>query len=521
MGLMRNREAIERPLALVIAADPIEGERLCARLQQLGFSATWGDVEASRTEELELLLSNARIVLVDGRAASDRVRSWIERVRSQMTPVPILLHGLSERECAWHYLEADDVLPIEDEAEWACRVRVWAMASARWERLLEAKVAERTDLLERALSGQGLLLDEVRAARARWEATFNAITDGLMLTTPRGIIEQTNEAFARLFGVEREQWLGRSCSNVWERLGRRGPCPHERVLATGAPCEEEVHEAETGRTFRVRIMPVKSARGEIQGLVHSFRDVTVERHLQWQARHAERMVLAGQIVSGIAHEAATPLSVIANLAEALLWDVPPDSSMASDLRSIAAQARRIAEMLRRLLDFVRQAPPAFRALDVNALVEETLALLRHSFRAARIEVITHLDPDLPPLWADEGQIQQVLLNLFTNAIHAMPEGGRLIVRTELLAGTPTPIHLTVEDTGTGIPPEYLPRIFDFFFTTRADRGGTGLGLAIARQIVEAYEGTIEVESTPGKGTRFRLRFPLRAESARVSAGESG
>ncbi len=517
MSFMKDREAIERASVLVIAADPVEGERLCARVQRLGFSTIRGDIAAS--EESELPLSSVRLILVDGRASPDRVRSWIERVRSQVTLAPVLLHGLSE--CERFRFEADDVLPVEEEAEWVCRVKVWAAASARWERLLEAKIAERTELLERALSGQGLLLDEVRAARARWEATFNAITDGLVLTTPEGIIEQVNEAFARLFDLERGHWLGQSCHRVWERFGRRGPCGHERVLATGASQEEEVQEATTGRAFRVLIMPVKSVRGEILGLVHSFRDVTVERHLQWQARQAERMVLAGQIVSGIAHEAATPLSVIANLAETLLLDVPPDSPMAADLRSIAAQARRIAEMLRRLLDFVRQAPPAFRPLDVNALIEETLALLRHSFRAARIEVVTHLDPELPPVWADEGQLQQVLLNLFTNAIQAMPEGGRLSVRTELRAGTPKPIHLTVEDTGMGIPPEYLSRIFDFFFTTRADRGGTGLGLAIARQIVEAHEGTIEVESAPGRGTRFRLRFPLRAESAGLGVGESG
>jgi len=516
---MKDHEAIERASALVIAADPVEGERLCARLQRLGFSAIRWGIAADQTEESEPPLSNVRLVLVDGRASPDRVRSWIERVRSRVTLAPILLHGLSEREQI--RFEADDILPVEDEAEWACRVRVWAAAGARWERLLEAKVAERTDLLERALSGQELLLDEVRAARARLEATFNAITDGLVLTTPEGIIEHVNEAFARLFGLEREHWFGQSCHRVWERFGQRGACAHERVLGTGAPHEEEVREATTGRTFRVRIMPVKSVREEILGLVHSFRDITVERHLEWQARQAERMVLAGQIVSGIAHEAATPLSVIANLAEALLLDVPPESPMAADLRSIAAQARRITEMLRRLLDFVRQAPPKFRPLDVNALIEGTLALLRHSFRAARIEVIAHLDPALPPLWADEGQLQQVLLNLFTNAIHAMPEGGRMTVRTEMLAGTPKPIHLTVEDTGTGIPPEYLPRIFDFFFTTRADRGGTGLGLAIARQIVEAHEGTIEVESAPGKGTRFHLRFPLRAESVDLGASESG
>jgi PAS domain S-box-containing protein len=519
---MKDRGTIEEPSALVLAADPAEGERLCARLHRLGFSAAWWDLQASGAEEAELPASTVRLVLVDGRASPDRVRSWIERLRSHEPTalVPILLHGLPEHECARRRLEADDVLPVEDEAEWACRVRVWAAAGARWKRLLDAKIAERTDLLERALSGQGLLLDEVRAARARWEATFNAITDGLMLTTPEGIIEQVNAAFVRLLGLEREQWVGGACHRVWERLQGRGPCPHERVVATGEPHEEDVSEVATGRTFRVLIMPVTSVRGEVVGLVHSFRDITVQRYLEGQARRAERMVLAGQIVSGIAHEAATPLSVIANLAEALLLDVPPDSAMASDLRSIAAQARRIAEMLRRLLDFVRQAPPTFRPLDVNALLEETLALLRHSFRAARIDVVAHLDPEVPPLWADAGQLQQVLLNLFTNALHAMPEGGRLIVRTDVLPGTPLPIQITVEDTGVGIPPEYRARIFDFFFTTRADQGGTGLGLAIARQIVEAHEGTIEVESAPGKETRFCLRFPLRAESARIAASAS-
>ncbi len=500
-----------RASVLVVAADAVAAERLCARLQQLGFSALRWEIEAKPHAPLP----EARLVLIGARAPIERLRSWIARVREHEPTalLPILLDGGSEL-LAWE-TRADDVLPADDEAEWACRVRVWAAVSARLKRLLEERIAEQTELLERALSGQEHLLEDVRAARAQWEATFNAIADGLVLTTPEGIIEQANEALARFFGLPREHWPGQSCRLLWERLGRSGPCPHERVVATGRAQEEEVVEAATGRTFRVLITPVRSVRGEVLGLVHIFRDVTVERHLQRQARHAERMVLAGQIVSGIAHEAATPLSIIANIAEALLLDVPSESPMASDLRSIVAQARRLTEMLRQLLDFVRQAPPAFRELDVNALVEETLALLRYSFRAARIEVVADLEPGLPPIWADRHQLQQVLLNLLTNALHAMPEGGRVRVRTEVLSGAPKQVQITVEDTGVGIPPEYLPRIFDFFFTTRADRGGTGLGLAIARQIVEAHEGTIEVESAPGRGTRFRVRLPLRAEPIRV------
>ncbi|GBC76718.1 Sporulation kinase E [bacterium HR08] len=502
---------------LVIAADAVAAERLCARLERLGFSAIRWEIEANPNAPL----AEARLVLVEARVPIERLRSWIARVREHEPTalLPILLDGGSER-LVWA-TGADDGLPAEDEAEWACRVRVWAVVSARLERLLEERIAERTELLERALSGQEHLLEDVRAARAQWEATFNAIADGLVLTTPEGIIEQANEALARFVGLPREQWLGQSCRLLWERLGRSGACPHERVVATGRAQEEEVVEAATGRTFRVLMTPVRSVRGEILGVVHIFREVTLERHLERQARHAERMVLAGQIVSGIAHEAATPLSIIANIAEALLLDVPSESPMASDLRRIVAQARRLTEMLRQLLDFVRQAPPAFRELDVNALIEETLALLRHSFRAARIEVVADLEPELPPIRADRHQLQQVLLNLFTNALHAMPEGGRLCVRTEVLSGAPKQVQITVEDTGVGISPEHLPRIFDFFFTTRADRGGTGLGLAIARQIVEAHEGTIEVESAPGRGTRFRVRVPLRVEPVRVEGVAEG
>ncbi len=507
---------------LVIAADAAEGQRLCTRIEQLGLSATWWSA-ADTTGDFEALLTGARLVLIAASAPATLVRSWIERIRAQEKTafLPILLQGFSDRERAHLYAEADDVLPPEEDAEWACRVRVWSAVAARLERLLEERIAERTDLLERALSGQELLLEEVRAARARWEAMFHAIADGLALTTPEGIIEQANEALVRLFGFSLEYWRGRSCRLLWERFGHTGTCPHERAALEEGLVQQEGRDATTGRTLQLIVTPVRSVRGEVLGWVHLFRDVTLQRQLERQALQAERMVLAGQIVSGIAHEAATPLSVIANIAESLLLDLPPESSMASDLRSILAQARRITEMLRQLLDVVRQAPPAFRAFDVNALVEETLALLRHNFRKARVEVRTELEPDLPPFWGDRNQMQQVLLNLFTNALHAMPEGGRLLVRTGISGGSSKQIELVVEDTGVGIPPEYLPRIFDFFFTTRADRGGTGLGLAITRQIVEAHEGTIHVESAPGQGTRFRLRFPLRPEWACRSAADPG
>jgi two-component system NtrC family sensor kinase len=180
--------------------------------------------------------------------------------------------------------------------------------------------------------------------------------------------------------------------------------------------------------------------------------------------------------------------------------------MAEQLHIIERESKRCGDIMRNLLTFARQAPSHRESNDLNTLIGRAVVLVRHQAELLGIELRSRLGENLPPVWCDAGQIQQVVLVLLVNATEAMPRGGVLEVATEMdpVAGE---ARIRVRDTGAGIPPDVLAQIFDPFFTTKEDQQRTGLGLAVARSIVEQHGGEIAVESTPGKGTEFVVALP--------------
>jgi signal transduction histidine kinase len=231
--------------------------------------------------------------------------------------------------------------------------------------------------------------------------------------------------------------------------------------------------------------------------------------LERQLIQLERLSLAGLMVSAVSHEVATPLSLIANTAEMLLLDSQRESATASELKKIVVQARRVAEMTRRMLDFVRPKPSELTALDIVALAYETLDLLKFPLRKGRIQASICAGTETPMLWGDRAQLQQVLFTLFTNSIQAMKNGGTLAVTVQQPEANRQgeEVVVNVDDTGPGISPQVMERMFDFFFTTKTGEGGTGLGLAISKQIIERHGGTIRAENIEGGGARLSFKLP--------------
>jgi two-component system, NtrC family, sensor kinase len=180
--------------------------------------------------------------------------------------------------------------------------------------------------------------------------------------------------------------------------------------------------------------------------------------------------------------------------------------MVEHLRIIERESKRCGDIMRNLLTFARQAPSHRDPNDLNILIGRALVLVRHQAELLGIDLRSHLAEDLPAVWCDSGQIQQVVLVLLVNATEAMPHGGVLEVATEMDSAAGQ-ARIRVRDTGSGIPPEVLSQIFDPFFTTKEDQQRTGLGLAVARSIVEQHGGEIAAESTPGKGTEFVVTLP--------------
>jgi two-component system, NtrC family, sensor kinase len=242
-------------------------------------------------------------------------------------------------------------------------------------------------------------------------------------------------------------------------------------------------------------------------------DITERVSLESQLSQADKLSSIGLLAAGVAHEINTPLAVIASYAQMLAKQLRSDERLGPVLDKITQQSFRAAEIANGLLNFSRTSSTEFRETDLNQVIRDTLSLLEHQFKTAQILIELDLADELPPIHGNPGKLQQVFLNLLLNAKEAMPGGGRLRVAT-LVNGH---IEALIADSGTGIAPEHLKRIYDPFFTTKStprpgERRGAGLGLSVSYGIIQEHAGKIHVESAVGAGTTFHLEFPQLRKS---------
>ncbi|GMU83726.1 MAG: hypothetical protein AMXMBFR47_35960 [Planctomycetota bacterium] len=235
--------------------------------------------------------------------------------------------------------------------------------------------------------------------------------------------------------------------------------------------------------------------------------------LEEQLRHADRLATIGQLAAGVAHEMNEPLSSVLGLAQLSIKAPAVPPTVADDLREIVAAALRAREIVKKLLLFARQTPPRKTRLNLNEIVEDALFLLEAGSEKPGVRLIRTLASDLPRVEADSLQLRQVVVNLTVNAMQAIESDGTVSVET---SSDGRYVVLSITDTGDGMSPETLGQIFNPFFTTKDVGVGTGLGLAVVHGIVTAHEGTIEVESAQGKGSRFAVRLPVVADSPAVA-----
>jgi signal transduction histidine kinase len=238
-------------------------------------------------------------------------------------------------------------------------------------------------------------------------------------------------------------------------------------------------------------------------------DITDRVELEVQLSQADKLSSIGLLAAGVAHEVNTPLAVISSYTQMLSKQLQGDPQKSGLLEKITRQTFRASEIVNNLLNFSRTSGSEVSDVDVNKVIADTLALLEHQFKVAKVEVENQLSPKLPAIQGNPGRLQQVFLNLFLNAKDAMAGGGKLRVATQ----NGDSVSVSVSDTGSGIAPEYIQRIYDPFFTTKTSpregqARGTGLGLSVSYGIIQEHAGTIRVESSPGAGTTFTLDFPL-------------
>jgi PAS domain S-box-containing protein len=346
------------------------------------------------------------------------------------------------------------------------------------------------------------------------ENIVESINVGILALDLDDRIESWNAQMEAMYALSRAEALGQRLQDVF---------PAEFIEALeGFRNDQGVHHlykfrlttrAGELRTANIAIAPLLSRDFISVGRIILVDDITERVTLESQLAQADKLSSIGLLAAGVAHEINTPLAVISSYAQMLSKQLRSDTRLGPVLDKITQQSFRAAEIANGLLNFSRTSTTEFRSTDLNQVIKDTLALLEHQFKTAQIDVDLDLVEQLPAIHGNPGKLQQVFLNLLLNAKDAMPGGGSLRVST-LVNGH---VEALITDSGTGIAPEHLKRIYDPFFTTKTtprpgDRRGTGLGLSVSYGIIQEHAGKIHVESAVGAGTTFHLEFPLLRNS---------
>jgi signal transduction histidine kinase len=267
-----------------------------------------------------------------------------------------------------------------------------------------------------------------------------------------------------------------------------------------------------GLTVNFSITSLLDKTGAARGRLIIIDDITDRIRLEDQLVQNEKLTSIGLLAAGVAHEVNTPLAVISSYSQMLRKQIPPGDSGFKLLEKITAQTFRASEIVNNLLSFSRMNAAEFSTVNIHKVINDTLSLLEHPLKTSRVRVNANLLAEAPTVTGNAGKLQQVFLNLFLNARDAMPDGGALDVRTAIVDGR---IEIVVTDSGAGISREHIKKIYDPFFTTKTAGKGTGLGLSVSYGIVQEHGGSISVESNVGRGTSFRLDFPLSRKVVNV------
>ena len=380
---------------------------------------------------------------------------------------------------------------------------------------------------------------EVRETRGRLSALIDASPLAIMAGNLDGRITLWNAAAERIFGWKASEVIGRAYPAVPEEQVAEWRMLRNRVLAGETVTDVEARRrGKDGRILDVNVSaaPVRGHDGEVEGTIVVIADVTQRREgererdkLEAQLRQAQKMEAIGRLAGGIAHDFNNLLTAIKGHADLALAD--PSGDVVDDLQEIARSAERASALTRQLLAFTRQSIVQPRPLDLNGLIEGMDRLIQRLV-GETITLQTDLDPQLGPVLADAGQLEQVVMNLVVNARDAMPDGGRIVIRTHNGAITAAQaerypyavrpgeyVVLAVTDTGSGMDEETARQVFDPFFTTKPLGVGTGLGLSTVYGIVKQAHGYIWVDTDPGMGTTFMIYMPRTATAPEEAEAE--
>ena len=369
-----------------------------------------------------------------------------------------------------------------------------------------------------------LKAEELGRMREFNENILESLDDGLVVFDVSERIVRWNRALEEFYGVVRRDAVGRTLGDIFDVPFIEALRAARQEHPYGATLYRVPLSARKDDDSRIlvnaTVVPLQNPSGSdmaVSGTILLIEDITDRVRLEEQLQISEKMASIGLLAAGVAHEVNTPLTGISSFTQMLLDGADPRDPKTALLEKIEKQTFRAAKIVNGLLNLSRPAPATNERIDVdlNAVITDVFSLLEHQFEVGKIKARRELAPTAVTVVGIEHQLQQVFLNLFLNARDAMPRGGWLTVTTRIDGDRAV---VEISDTGSGIPPEQLARIYDPFFTTKAIGRGTGLGLSITYGIVREHDGAIRCDSAIGQGTRFTLTLPLAPAQEQRTSG---
>jgi len=355
---------------------------------------------------------------------------------------------------------------------------------------------------------------DIEKSKRQLQAIFDGITDGLIIVDRDFRIVAVNKAEAAFLGQSPQELVGKPCYKVYCRGDEACPlCPAHETFATGKAALVSQLELTGGyhrKGVDVYTFPVYDEKGRTVQAIQYIKDVTDRLQLQRQLREVEQLTGIGQMAANVAHEIRNPLIAVGGFARQLHEKLDGDDPRREYSQIILEEVTRLEQILRDQLTLERHLQPVLGPVDINRILRDTRKLVSHGMLSSQVRMVGELADDLPITMGDANQLKQAFLNVISNAIQSMPDGGTVTVRTEQHGQQ---IVVSISDTGEGIPKEVLDKLFVPFFTTR--KTGSGLGLAVTRRIIENHGGSISVSSTPGEGTTFEISLPVVRSSQEV------
>ncbi|HEU4510055.1 MAG TPA: ATP-binding protein [Pyrinomonadaceae bacterium] len=353
------------------------------------------------------------------------------------------------------------------------------------------------------------------------ESIIESINVGLLAVDLDGRVTRLNSALEHILDLRRDAAVGK---RVEDLFSEDFADTLKQVLGKDGWRLKEIRNiyklhtatrANRSLVLNIALAPLQDGQGQTGALV-VLEDVTARTSLEEQLQQREKLSSIGLLAAGVAHEVNTPLTGVSSYTQMLLGMLNENDPKHALLQKVRTQAERATNIVNNLLNFSRTGSATeFAEIDVARVMDDTLQLLEPQLRRSQIEIVRRYDDDAPEVFANAGKLQQVFTNLILNARDAIPDGGKIIVST----GTAEDGSLVAEisDTGIGIAPENVAKIYDPFYTTKGVGQGTGLGLAVSYGIIQEHTGRISVDSEPGQGTTFRITLPSARVRARLQA----